>query len=104
MALIACALAMAAAACSGPATNRPTVDPDDAVITFEHAADAADASLWINGHYVGELGALSKGVALSPGQHRLEIRHDQFHTQYVELSLGKRDRRTVTVELAEVLP
>ena len=102
--LVACALAVAPAACGGPATNRPTVDPDDAVVTFDHVAGAADATLWINGHYVGELGALAKGVALSPGEHRLEIRHDEFFTQYVELILGKRDRRTVTVELAEILP
>lgn len=97
-----CAVVFAVSACGGPGTNRPGVDADDAVITFETAVD--DASLWINGRYIAELGALSKGVALSPGEHRLEIRHDDYHTQYIELSLARRETRVVRVELAEILP
>jgi hypothetical protein len=100
--IAACVLLAAVVACGGPGSNRPGVDADDAVITFETTVE--DASLWINGRYIAELGALSKGVSLSPGDHRIEIRHDDYHTQYVELSLAKRETRVVAVELAEILP
>ena len=78
------------------------VERNDAVIVIE--CDVADAVVWVNGREVRQIRDLSGGLALSPGDHRLEIRHDDFHTSYLELTLAARERREVHIDLAPVLP
>lgn len=101
-AMLVAAVALAAVACGGKAHPTSQVDPDDAIIVFH--SEVEDAALWVNGRFVAQLGVLQKGVALSPGTHRIEIRHDDYHTRYIELTVGKRERRTIDVEMAPILP
>jgi hypothetical protein len=97
------AAAIAAAGCTpAPGTAATAPAQQDAVLRF--ACDVADAELWVNDRFVAPIGRLSKGIALSPGSHRIEVRHDGYHTHYEEVTVTPRQRRTVTVELAEILP
>jgi hypothetical protein len=43
------------------------------------------------------------GIRVKAGPHRLEIRHDQYHPRYFELSLARGETRTLEVDLVEVL-
>jgi len=99
----AAGLALALAACVAPPAQSPTaVDRDDAVLWFD--TGVPDASLWIDGRYVGNVGMLRGGVAIEPGVHRIEIRHDDYFSHYAELTLGAGERKRIAVQLAPVLP
>lgn len=84
-----------------PGRNTPKTD-DDAVVVVK--VDVEDASLWVDGRYVGPIGSLRGGVAVEPGVHRFEIRHDEHFSHYAELELAARERRTLQVDLAPILP
>ena len=59
--------------------------------------------MWVTERRVGFVIDLDGGIALSPGKHRLEVRHDRFHTHYRMLELAPKQRTTVPVELAALL-
>ncbi len=97
------AVAIAAAACGGSTHAVRDQRDDDGVVTFE--CEVGDAEVWINDRRIGLIGDLRAGVALTPGKrHRLEVRHDDFHTHYAELEVAVKERRAVRVELAPRLP
>lgn len=99
LALIVC---LALASCSGGAqSTRGKVPRNDAIIKIE--CPVADAELWVNDRFVAHIGKLRRGIALSPGQHRLELRHDRYHTHYQVIVVTARERKTLTVEMAEIL-
>ncbi len=90
-------------ACGGRNLRDPArVDGDDAVVKVRTAVK--DASLWVDGRFIGPIGGLSGGVALEPGKHRFELRHDEYWSHYEELDLAARQRVVLDVELAPVLP
>jgi hypothetical protein len=107
-------LAGVAACATAPPPDPTRVDDDDAILWFaaravpldDGAAGAAirDAALWVDGRFVGTLEALRGGVAVEPGPHRFEIRHDDYMSHYAELTLAERQRERLTVELAPLLP
>ncbi|MEM9492987.1 MAG: hypothetical protein AAGC55_27810 [Myxococcota bacterium] len=97
------AIAPAASACSGPDTSRSTqVQRNDAIIRLQ--CNVPDAELWVDDRFVAAVGSLRSGIALSAGAHRIELRHESHHTFYLELDVAARERRTIAVELIEVLP
>ena len=103
-ALAACAAVTAAltlAACSG-AQKTSRVDRDDAIVMI--ASNVADANVFVDGRYYGPVKMLRGGLAFEPGAHRLELRHEDYFSRYVELNLGRAERRTLQVDLAPVLP
>lgn len=101
--VLALAWTGASVGCSAPAQSvRSKVARNDAVIEIE--CSVAEAELWVNDRFIAHVGKLPKGIALSPGEHRLELRHDRHHTHYEMLTVSARERRTLTVQLAEVLP
>ena len=56
-------------------------------------------------HVLGPiLAALRGGVAVEPGTHRLELRHEDYFSSYLELTLVKAERKKVSMELAPILP
>jgi hypothetical protein len=92
------ALVLALAGCSGAAPH--PARSDHAVIRFH--TPVTDAELWFDGIYYAD--GLRKGVEVKPGNHRIEIRHDRYHTWYAEVRVAAGEQRTVAVDLAEILP
>jgi hypothetical protein len=65
--------------------------------------DVPDAMIWVDERPVGEVRDARGGVRLKAGPHRLEVRHDRYHTRYIELELKAGERREVRVALVEDL-
>lgn len=92
--------ALAAMACSG--TDRPKTATRDAVIRID--CPITDARVLLNDRELGSVAQLRRGIALSPGTHRLEVKHPGYHTHYAALELTRSERRVIVVELAERFP
>jgi hypothetical protein len=86
----------------GAGTRSQGAKRSDAIVHI--AAEVPDAELWVNDRFVGHVRSLRRGVALSPGSHRIELRHDGYHTHYEVVTVAPREQRTLTVELAQILP
>jgi hypothetical protein len=83
--------------------NGPTRAPrEDAVVVLK--ANVRDAQLYVDGRFIGPLDAIGGGVAVAPGMHRFELRHEEYFSAYLELELAKSERKKLSVELAPVLP
>ncbi|MEO7096158.1 MAG: hypothetical protein ABI175_23050 [Polyangiales bacterium] len=89
------------AAC-GPKVGPNGVSSSDAIVQFK--SNVRDAQMFVDGRFIAPLTALGGGVAVEPGVHRFELRHDDYFSSYLELSLGKAERRKVAMDLAPVLP
>jgi hypothetical protein len=63
-----------------------------------------DAVLVVDEEALGELRALPGGISVTAGHHRLELRHDRFHTRYSEVDVAAGQRRTLDLTLAESFP
>lgn len=97
------AAALALSACGGhPPRSRLAPRPNDAIVTLD--CDVKDAEVWVDGRFEARVYDFRGGMALAPGEHKIVIRHDQYHDQYVELDLEPRERRVLEVRLAEILP
>jgi hypothetical protein len=91
---------LAVIACGG-ASRSASPDTNDAVVMID--CPVGDAVVWVNGRYIRQVRELRGGMALSPGHHFVEVKHDGYHTFYAELDLRARERRTLVVRLAEML-
>jgi hypothetical protein len=95
-------LAAVLAACGGRQTTSSRVDADDAIVTLK--SNVSDANVFVDGRYYGSVKMLRGGLAFEAGKHRLELRHDDYFSGYVELDLERAEKRQVELELAPVLP
>ena len=95
------ALCVGLAAC-GPKVGPNGVTASDAIIHVK--SNVRDAQLFVDGRFLAPLSALGGGVAVEPGVHRFELRHDDYFSSYLELNLARAERRKVSMELAPVLP
>ncbi len=78
------------------------VTADDAIVKV--TANVRDANVFVDGRFVGPVGVLKGGVAVEPGKHRLELRHDDYFSAYVELDLARAERKTLALTLSPILP
>jgi hypothetical protein len=101
IASLAIASVIAVAAC-GPKPRPNGVDADDAVVLIK--SNVADANVFVDGRYYGPVKMLRGGLAFEPGKHRLELRHEDYFSRYVELDLGRAEKRKLDLDLAPVLP
>ncbi len=98
-----CGIALAVASCSrGPAQAPRSFSARDAVMIL--SCNVADAEVWVDERFIGQVNLLRGGFPLAPGLHRVEVRHHLHHTQYIELELQAKERRALEVELIRVLP
>jgi hypothetical protein len=88
--------------CGGRQQPSSGVTADDAI--FFVKTNVPDANVFVDGRFVGPVGVLKGGIAVVPGHHRIELRHDDYFSRYVELDLKRADRRKLDLELAPVLP
>ena len=96
------ALVVAALAACGPKPAPNAVTPNDAVVYL--STNLGDAQVYVDGRFVGPVGILRGGIAVDPGRHRVELRHDDYFSRYVELELHRAEKRKVDVRLAPILP
>jgi hypothetical protein len=99
---VALLLALAAVGCNHHKTGTGRVSPADAI--FYVKSNVPTAGLFVDGRFVGPVGGLKGGVAVVPGKHRLEVRHDDYFARYVELDLKKAERKRLEIQLAPILP
>ena len=88
-------------ACGGR-QNTSRVDKDDAIVMIQ--SNVPDANVFVDGRYYGPVKMLRGGLAFEAGKHRLELRHEDFFSRYVELNLGRAERKQLQLDLAPVLP
>ena len=94
-------LAGALAAC-GPKTGARGPTGDDAIVKL--TSNVRDAQVYVDGRFIAPLVALRGGVAVEPGVHRIELRHDAYFSSYLELTVTRAERKTVALEMAPLLP
>jgi hypothetical protein len=95
------ALAVALTAC-GPKPAPNGVTRDDAIVQIK--CNVADAQIYMDGRFVGPVNIVRAGIAVDPGKHRLELRHDDYFSRYVELDLHRAERKRLQLEMAPILP
>ena len=95
-------LALALAACGGRQQPANRVDADDAI--FYLRSNVSEANVFVDGRFIGPVTVLKGGIAVEPGKHRLELRHEDYFSAYVELDLKKAERKKLLITLAPVLP
>lgn len=82
-------------AATGPAAG-------DAIVVIQ--SNVRDAQVYLDGRFIAPLDALAGGIAVAPGAHRLELRHDDYFSSYLELALARAERRRIAMEMAAILP
>jgi PEGA domain len=95
------AIAIVLAAC-GPKPRPNGVTPSDAVVYLH--SNLADALVYVDGRFVGPISVIRGGVAVDPGKHRIELRHEDYFSRYVELDLVRAEKKKLQLDLAPVLP
>ena len=98
-----CALLVGAmlAAC-GPKPPSHGPSGSDAIVQMK--SNVRDAQVYVDGRFVASLDALRGGVAIEPGTHRFELRHDDYFSSYLELTVGRAEHKQVAIDLAPILP
>ena len=102
LAVVAAVASVVALGACGGRQNTSRVSPDDAIITF--AANVRDANLFVDGKFIGPVGVLKGGIAIEPGKHRIEVRHEDYFSVYIELDAKRAERKKLEVTLAPILP
>jgi hypothetical protein len=100
-ALALSAATLAALSACGGAAQRSSASRDAVVLI---TCNVPEASLFVDGRFLAPVGLVRGGVALSPGAHRLELRHDDYLGRFIELQLAPAERRRVDAQLFPVLP
>lgn len=98
-ALALLAAALIATGCGGA---RTAADQGRAVLVI--TSPVRDAVVWVDGRYVAQVRDLAGGLALPPGRHQIELRHERYHATYQEIELGRGQRLRVDLAMAEALP
>jgi len=99
------ALACIALACSAPACARGArtgATGADAIVYLR--SNVRDAQVWVDGRFVAPLSALGGGLAIEPGLHRVELRHEDYFSSYLELQVARAERKKVALDMAAILP
>ena len=90
-----------AAAC-GPKIGPNGVTSDDAIVYVK--SNVRDAQVYVDGRFIAPLDAVRGGVVLSPGGHRVELRHEDYFSSYLEVTLARAERKRLALDLAAILP
>lgn len=90
-----------ATACGGT-QQTGGVRRDDAIVLVK--SNVRDAQVFVNGRFVTYLHAAGGGIAVAPGVHRFELRHENYFSSYLELKLARAERRQIAMEMAPILP
>jgi len=86
----------------GPKIGVNGVRSEDAIVYVK--SNVRDAQLYMDGRFIAPLDALGGGIAVEPGTHRFELRHEDYFSSYLELQLARAERKKVAMEMAGMLP
>jgi hypothetical protein len=86
----------------GPKITAQGVTSADAIVYIR--SNVRDAQLYIDGRFIAPLDVLRGGVAVEPGAHRFELRHEDYFSTYLELALARAERKRIAIEMAAILP
>lgn len=89
------------AAC-GPRPAPGGVTARDAIVKL--TSNVPEAQVYVDGRFIAPVSMLRGGVAVEPGVHRFEVRHEGHFSRYLELTLTRAQRTTVALDLAPILP
>jgi hypothetical protein len=89
-------------ACGPKPAPSSGVTADDAI--FYVRSNVADATVFVDGRFIGPISMVKAGIAVVPGHHRVEVRRDDYFARYVELDLKRAERKKLEINLAPVLP
>jgi len=78
------------------------VTSNDAIVYVK--SNVRDAQVFVDGRFVAPLNALGGGVAVDPGTHRFELRHEDYFSSYLELQVARAERKKVAMDMAAILP
>ena len=92
---------LALTAC-GPKPDPNAPSADDAIVKL--TSNVKDAQVYVDGQFIAPLVALRGGVAVTPGVHRVELRHDEYFSSYLELTVARAERKTIALDMAPLLP
>jgi hypothetical protein len=99
---VVAAAAWAGLAACGPRIGAAGVTSDDAIVYLQ--SNVRDAQLYVDGRFIAPLDALRGGIALAPGRHRVELRHEDYFSRYLELAVARAERKRLALDLAAILP
>jgi hypothetical protein len=86
--------------CGAPQTAKGT---SDAIVRMR--SNVADAQVYVDGHYLAPVALLRGGIAVEPGTHRFELRHEAYFSRYLELTLDRGERKDLgEVKMVPILP
>jgi PEGA domain len=88
------------AACGG--AQQPGHSANDAIMFV--TSNITDAQVYVDGRFIGSVALVKAGIAVDPGKHRVEIRHDDYFSRYAELDLHRAEKKQLDLDLAPVLP
>ena len=95
-------LAVACGPACGPKIGPTGVTSNDAIVYVK--SNVRDAQVYVDGRFIAPLDALGGGLALEPGTHRFELRHEDYFSSYLELQLARAERKKVAMDMAQILP
>ena len=98
-ALALLAAGLIALGCGGA---RTATDEGRAILTI--TSPVRDAVVWVDGRYVAQVRDLAGGLAVPPGRHQIELRHERYHATYREVEVARGQRLRIDIALAEALP
>lgn len=85
-----------------PTGRTARVSSGDAIVYLR--SNVRDAQVYVDGRFVAPLDALGGGVALEPGTHRVELRHEDYFSSYLELRVARAEHKKIAVDMAAILP
>lgn len=101
MKLVLVLVLVLAPACGGAqAPHRASAN--DAIMYL--TSNLPDAQVYVDGKFVGPVNLVKAGIAVDPGVHRVELRHDDYFSRYAELDLQRAEKKKLDLDLAPVLP
>ena len=94
-------LVLVLAACGGAQPTQRSASGDPVIVLH---TNVADAQVWIDGHLLGLLPYVKKGIALDPGHHRIELRRDDYFSRYADLDLQRGQHTVLELPMSPQLP
>jgi hypothetical protein len=86
----------------GPGVAASRATSDDAIVYLQ--SNVRDAQVYVDGRFIAPLAALRGGMVVEPGTHRLELRHEDYFSSYLEVRVAHAEHKKLVMNMAATLP